>query len=75
MLSINLPPGIETRLNDVALKGGRRVEDYVREAIVEKVEDDEDRLLAEERVRSDCGRRIPLTEVMTEFAGDLRQSE
>lgn len=71
MLDIHLPPDIEARLNELARETGRSVDDYAREAIVEKIEELEDRLLAEERVRTDSGERIPLSEIMKKYASDL----
>ena len=75
MLDIHLPPDIEARLTELARETGRSVDDYAREAIVEKIEEIEDRVLAEERLRNSTGERIPLAEVMAEFADDLRQKD
>lgn len=70
---IHLPPAIEGRLAELARETGRSVDDYAREAIVDKIEELEYRVLAEERLRTSTGERIPLADVMAEFADDLRQ--
>lgn len=46
MLAITLPPEIEGRLADLALKTGRTKTYYARQAILEKIEDMEDLYLA-----------------------------
>lgn len=54
MLSIDLPEEIEARLERLAERTGRSKSFYVREAVLEKIEDMEDVYLAEkvlERVR------------------------
>ena len=48
MLSIELPEEIEARLERLAERTGRSKSFYVREAILEKIEDMEDVYLAEE---------------------------
>jgi len=75
VLYIHLPPDIEARLTELARETGRSVADYVREAIVEKIEELEDRVLAEERLRNSVVESIPLADVMAEFADDLRQKD
>ena len=50
MLSIRLNPKIEKRLADLAARTGRTKSYYVREAILEHLEEMEDRYLAIERL-------------------------
>jgi RHH-type transcriptional regulator, rel operon repressor / antitoxin RelB len=72
MLALRLPPEIEDRLEALAKKTGRTKSFYARAAILEKLEDLEDYYLAEERLKTDRGERIPLDDVLAEFADDLR---
>ncbi|MGH9779933.1 MAG: type II toxin-antitoxin system RelB family antitoxin, partial [Candidatus Acidiferrales bacterium] len=54
MLAIRLPPSIEKRLEKLARRTGRTKTFYVREAILDHLEELEDRFLAEgvlERIR------------------------
>ena len=63
MLAIRLPQSIEKRLDTLARRTGRTRTFYVREAILEYLEDLEDRYLAErvlDRLRSGKERTIPL---------------
>jgi RHH-type rel operon transcriptional repressor/antitoxin RelB len=67
MLAIRLPQSIEKRLERLARRTGRTKTFYAREAILEHLEDLEDRYLAEralERIRSGDERTIPLREAM-----------
>ena len=67
MLAIRLPQSIEKRLENLARRTGRTKTYYVREAILEHLEDIEDLYLAEralKRVRNDEEKTIPLKEVM-----------
>ena len=67
MLSIRIPQSIEKRLDKLARSTGRTKTYYAREAILEHLEDLEDRYLAEralERVRRGKERSIPLKVVM-----------
>jgi RHH-type transcriptional regulator, rel operon repressor / antitoxin RelB len=50
MLAIRLPPEIEDRLNALAAATGRSKTYYVREAILEHLDDLEDVYLAEQRL-------------------------
>lgn len=50
MLAVRLPKEIEDRLTAMAVKTGRTKTFYVREAVVEHLEDLEDYYLAEERM-------------------------
>ncbi len=67
MLAIRLPQSIEKRLEKLAQRTGRTKTYYVREAILEHLEDLEDMYLAEralERIRSGEEQTIPLKDVM-----------
>ncbi len=67
MLAIRLPEAIEKRLDRLARRTGRTKTFYVREAILEHLQDLEDLYLAEralERIESGEERTIPLNEVM-----------
>ena len=67
MLAIRLPLSIEERLERLARRTGRTKTYYVREAILEHLEDLEDLYLAErtlERIRSGEERTIPLKDAM-----------
>jgi RHH-type rel operon transcriptional repressor/antitoxin RelB len=67
MLAIRLPPSIEKRLERLARRTGRTKTFYVREALLEHLEDLEDMYLAEsalERIRTGEERTIPLKAVM-----------
>jgi RHH-type transcriptional regulator, rel operon repressor / antitoxin RelB len=67
MLAIRLPQSIEKRLEKLARRTGRTKTYYVREAILEHLEDLEDIYLAEpilERIRRGEERTIPLKDVM-----------
>jgi RHH-type rel operon transcriptional repressor/antitoxin RelB len=75
MLALRLPPDMERRLEQLAKKTGRTKSYYAREAILEKIEEMEDRYLAEERNRTDSGERIPLDEMLRRYAADVKTSE
>lgn len=62
MLAVRLPVDIEKRLADLAAKTGRTKTFYVREALVEHLEDLEDAYLAEHRL-TDPARRWSLDEL------------
>jgi RHH-type transcriptional regulator, rel operon repressor / antitoxin RelB len=67
MLAIRLPASIEKRLEKLARRTGRTKSYYVREAILEHLDDLEDLYLAEralERVQRGEERTSPLTDVM-----------
>jgi len=67
MLAIRLPPSIEKRLDRLARRTGRTKTFYVREALLEHLEDIEDLYLAEgalERIRNGKEQTIPLKDVM-----------
>lgn len=70
MLAIRLPPDIEERLNALAQATGRSKSFYVREAILEHLDDLEDVYLAEKRledIRAGRSQTVPLEEVMKEY--------
>ena len=70
MLAIRLPVEIEKRLNALAEETGRTKSFYVREAILEHLDDLEDIYLAEQRLADiHAGRvkTIPLEEVMKRY--------
>ena len=67
MLAIRLPQDIEKRLETLARRTGRTKTFYVREAILQHLEDLEDMYLAEralERIHNDEEPTIPLEDVI-----------
>jgi RHH-type transcriptional regulator, rel operon repressor / antitoxin RelB len=67
MLAIRLPQSIEKRLDKLAKRTGRSKSYYVREAILQHLEDLEDMYLAEralKRIRNDEERAIPLEDMI-----------
>lgn len=71
--SIRLPHEIEERLETLSSKTGRRKSFYVKEAILDHLDDIEDTYLAEKRLeRINSGRiqTIPLQEVMKRYEMD-----
>jgi RHH-type rel operon transcriptional repressor/antitoxin RelB len=67
MLAIRLPQSIEKRLEKLARRTGRTKTFYVREAILEHLDDLEDVYLAEqvlERIRSGDEQTIPLKDAL-----------
>jgi RHH-type transcriptional regulator, rel operon repressor / antitoxin RelB len=67
MLSIRLPRSIEKRLEKLAQRTGRTKSFYVRQAILQHLEDLEDMYLAEralERIRNDEEPTVPLEDVI-----------
>jgi len=70
MLAIRLPEEIEERLNSLAKETGRTKTYYVREAVIEHLDDLEDVYLAERRlanIRSGKSIPIPLNDVMKRY--------
>lgn len=68
MLAIRLPDEIEKRLEKLAKKTWRTKSYYVRQAILEYLEDMEDYYLAEERLKSfNEAKTIPLEEIMKRY--------
>ncbi len=67
MLAIRLPQSIEKRLEKLARRTGRTKTFYVREAILEHLDDLEDMYLAEralDRIRSGEEKTVPLEVAM-----------
>ncbi len=72
MLSIRLPEEIDVRLERLAEEAGQTKSDYVREAILEKIEQMEDLHLAEqvlERLRNGEERVVSSEEMWRELEG------
>ena len=72
--SIRLPHEIEERLTNLALQTGRSKSFYVKEAIIEHIEDIEDIYLAEKRleaIRSGRTQTIPLQDLMKRYGIDI----
>jgi RHH-type rel operon transcriptional repressor/antitoxin RelB len=70
MLAIRLPEDIEKRLAALAKETGRTKSFYVREAVLEHLDDLEDLYMAEQRlreIREGKVKTIPLEEVMKEY--------
>jgi len=70
MLAIRLPEGIEERLDVLAKETGRTKTFYVREAILEHLDDMEDVYLAEKRladIRAGNSKPAPLKDVMKRY--------
>jgi RHH-type rel operon transcriptional repressor/antitoxin RelB len=71
--SIRLPHEIEERLETLSAQTGRRKSFYVKEAILDHLDDIEDTYLAEkrlERINSGRTQTIPLQEVMKRYEMD-----
>ena len=67
MLAVRLPQSIEKRLEKLARRTGRTKSFYVRQAILQHLEDLEDVYLAEltlQRIRDGKERTIPIEEVL-----------
>jgi len=74
VLAIRLPVEIENRLEALAKATGRTKTYYAREAILEYIDDLEDRYLAEQRyadLRAGRSESIPLEEVMKSFGFEV----
>lgn len=70
MLAIRLPDEIEKRLEALAKATGRTKSFYVREAILEHLDDLEDIYLAEKRledIRAGRSTTIPIEEIMKRY--------
>jgi RHH-type rel operon transcriptional repressor/antitoxin RelB len=70
MLAIRLPEAIEKRLDALAKETGRTKSFYVREAILEHLDDLEDIYIAEKRladIRAGRSSTVSLEEVMKEY--------
>lgn len=71
--SIRLPHEIENRLEKLSLQTGRSKSFYVKEAILEHLDDIEDVYLAEKRledIRKGRTQTIPLQKVMKKYGMD-----
>jgi RHH-type rel operon transcriptional repressor/antitoxin RelB len=71
MLAIRLPESIEKRLEKLARRTGRTKTFYVREAILQHLDELEDLYLAErslERIRNGEASTIPLEDVLKRHA-------
>jgi RHH-type rel operon transcriptional repressor/antitoxin RelB len=69
MIAVRLPAAIEKRLDRLAKRTGRTKSFYVREALLNHLEDLEDIYIAEKRLedlRSGRSQTIPLEEMMRE---------
>ena len=67
MLAIRLPQSIERRLKELARRTGRTKSFYVREAILEHLDDLEDLYLAEkslERIQKGEEKTVPLEDLL-----------
>ncbi len=62
MLTIELPPEVESRLEALAAKTGCSKEDYARDVIAQLVDDLEDAEIARERLRNPA-QRWPLEDL------------
>ena len=62
MIAVRLPPEVERRLEKLARKTGRSKTFYVREAILQHLEDLEDYYLAVQRIEENLP-GVPLEEV------------
>ena len=72
-MTIRLPHEIEDRLEKLSMQTGRSKSFYVKEAILEHLDDIEDIYLAEKRledIRAGRAKTIPLEEVMKEYGMD-----
>jgi RHH-type rel operon transcriptional repressor/antitoxin RelB len=71
--SIRLPHEIETRLEQLSSQTGRSKSFYVKEAIIDHLDDIEDIYLAEKRledIRAGRTQTVPLQEVMKRYGMD-----
>jgi RHH-type rel operon transcriptional repressor/antitoxin RelB len=69
MIAVRLPAAIEKRLDRLAKRTGRAKSYYVREALLNHLDDLEDIYIAEKRledIRAGRSHTIPLEEVMKE---------
>lgn len=69
MIAVRLPAAIEKRLDRLAKRTGRAKSFYVREALLNHLEDLEDIYIAEKRLedlRAGRSHTVPLEEVMRE---------
>jgi len=69
-LTVRLPEDVETRLEALAQKTGRTKTFYIREAVIEHLEDLEDYYLALERMQNPEGRPVSLEDVIARLGLD-----
>jgi len=69
-LSVRLPEDVEARLEALARKTGRTKTFYIREAILEHLEDLEDYFLALERIQNPEDDSVSLEEVIARLGLD-----
>lgn len=68
--SIRIPDEIAARLETLSLKTGRTKSFYIKEAVLNQLEDIEDYYIAEQRLaefRASGEKAIPLAEVMAKY--------
>jgi RHH-type transcriptional regulator, rel operon repressor / antitoxin RelB len=73
MLAVRLPQDIEERLTALSKETGRTKSYYVREALIEQLDDLEDLYLAEQRladIKSGKSKTTSLADVMAEYGLD-----
>lgn len=73
MLAIELPPEVEAKLEALAKAAGLSTDAFVREALLEHIEDREDVRIADERmaaILSGEDEPVPLEEVMRKLGLD-----
>ena len=71
MLALRLPKHIEESLENLAKANGRTKSYYARKAIVTMLEDMADSKAIEERLAQN-NPRVPLAEVLAEFADEMK---
>ena len=67
MITINLPPELDTVLANLMRETGQSAEQIALGALLERLEDFEDARVAEERLRDDDGVQIPLEEIIKDI--------
>lgn len=67
MITVELPPEAERLLAEMARANGRTIEQIAVDAILERIEDWEDAIVAERCLREDDGVRVPLSEVIRDI--------
>lgn len=67
MFAVPLSAEAEKLMRDLAEKLGVAPEEFARRAILDHMEDVEDRLLAEERLRTSDGRSVALDDIMDKY--------
>ena len=74
-LEVLLPAGATALLAELAARAGVTPEAFARAAILERMEDTEDYLVAEERLRTSDGTAISLSEAMSKHADKRSAAE